>query len=185
MQGIRLYPSQQPVHCSHGGSGFRAMKDKGAMGLWNLQLRKTVDVRWYGKGVLTWSPLSTPKRTFLEPVEGKSELHWRFQDVGSSSVLEYLPRSESYRMMNLPDRVMYIIGSKAGRAETRSPWTCQTWNYMFEFSQLGFRLALVQYFLNISWFLIFGMVIHILCHCMFKVCNFFNSYSVPLYVSNV
>lgn len=167
MQGIRLYLSQQPdlslftqfwlqSHEGQGGNG--AVKSAVKENCWSQ---------------VVWSPLSTPKRTFLEPMEGKSELHWRFQDVGSSSVLGYLPRSESYRMMNLPDRVMYIIGSKAGRAETRSPWTCQTWNYMFEFSQLGFRLALVQYFLNISWFLIFGMVIHILCHCMFKVCNFF------------
>ena len=38
----------------------------------------------------------------------------------------------------------------------------------WEFAQLGFGLALVQYFLTM---LPLGMVMYVLCYCMLEVCN--------------
>ena len=42
-----------------------------------------------------------------------------------------------------------------------------------EFAQLGFGLALVQYFLTVLPFIYFEMVMYILCHYILEVCDLF------------
>lgn len=43
--------------------------------------------------------------------------------------------------------------------------------YSFEFAQLGFGLVTVQHFFIILLYFPIGTVMHILCHCILRVCG--------------
>lgn len=78
---------------------------------------------------------------------------------------------------------MHTAGSKAGGPEPLSPLKLKLLILDVEikdlvFSPLGFSLALVQYFLTMSPFLLSGMQTCILWHYMLKVYNLLLSLTV-------
>lgn len=66
-------------------------------------------------------------------------------------------------------REKYVAGIKDGRTEPFQPSTPETKPQDLESAPLGFSLALVRYSLTMPQWLLYGMAVYILCHCMVEV----------------
>lgn len=91
----------------------------------------------------------------------KPRLDWRHQDVGDAQDMGYLPRRAAKRNQNQLKREKYVAVNNKLESTLTSYMEMQNLDFVF----LVFSHTLVQYFLP------FGMVMSILCHCMLEACN--------------
>ena len=107
-----------------------------------------------------------------EAVKVKPGLPWRSQDVRDESVMEYLQRRTLTGSGTSPREGSVLLSTKPnGFGDVERILTLDMEMHSWEFVQLVFSLAVVQYFLAMLPPLNFGRVIYTLCHYMLKVCD--------------
>ena len=65
----------------------------------------------------------------------------------------------------------HAVNRAKGAEDLKSALTSDMEIQNLQFALLGSGIALVQYFLTMLPFLLCGMVMYILCHCMLEVCD--------------
>jgi hypothetical protein len=82
------------------------------------------------------------------------------------------PRKAAYRDWNQPKSKNFVAVNKAESSwRSEEHYGIRHGDAEFGVCQLVFILALIWYFLTMSSFLPFEMVMYILCHCMLEVCD--------------
>lgn len=109
----------------------------------------------------------------------KTVLPCRPQDAGDGRATGYLLRKAAKREWEQAKERSVLNSTKLkGVGDLKIILTSDMKIQILEFVQLASRLALVQYFLTMLPSLSFGMVMYILCHCMFKVCDLLFDFDV-------